>query len=287
MTAPTNGRAILLTGANGGIGRACAQALAAKGFHVYAGVRTPAPELDATGITQIVLDVTDSGSVAAAADQVAKHRDGQGLHAVINNAGVLVQGPTEVVPIDEWHRQFEVNVHGPVRVIQAFLPLLRAGGGRIVNVSAGSARVAFPFLGPIGASKSALESYSESLRVELAPWRIPVSIVQPGAMRTEIFAKSTASAEAALAEADPSTVALYERQLVAFDTAAAGQRYAPPEVAAAAIVRAVQARRPKAFYTAGSDARLAIWLARIPARLRDRVFQRALGLSGIEPALAH
>ncbi|MFD7845164.1 SDR family NAD(P)-dependent oxidoreductase [Nocardia sp. NPDC059764] len=287
MTAPTNVRAILLTGANGGIGRACAQTLTAKGFHVYAGVRTPAPELDAPGITQIALDVTDPGSVAAAAEYIDKSQDGHGLHAVINNAGVLVQGPVELVPIQEWHRQFEVNVHGPVRVIQAFLPLLRAGGGRIVNVSAASARAAFPFLGPIGASKSALESYSESLRVELAPWRIPVSIVQPGAMRTEIFAKSTAAAESARAQADPRTVKLYERQLVAFDTAAAGQRYAPPEVAAAAIVRAVAARRPKAVYIAGTDARLAVWLSRIPARLRDSVFQRALGLSGIEPAPAH
>ncbi|GAB0103746.1 SDR family NAD(P)-dependent oxidoreductase [Nocardia sp. JMUB6875] len=286
MTTATSTRAILLTGASGGIGRSCALSLAAKGFHVYAGVRTVTPDLDATGITQLTLDVTDSDSVEAAAEQVAKHQDGQGLYAVINNAGVLVQGPTELVPIDEWHRQFEVNVHGPVRVIQQFLPLLRTGGGRIVNVSAASARVGFPFLGPIGASKAALESYSESLRVELAPWRIPVSIVQLGAMRTEIFAKSAAAAEAALAQADPRRVALYNRQLAAFDQATAGQRYAPVEVAATAITRAVEARRPRPLYVAGSDARLAVWLSRIPARLRDSVFQHALGLSGIEPVPA-
>ncbi|MFE3256400.1 SDR family oxidoreductase [Nocardia sp. NPDC059229] len=286
MTTATNARAILLTGAGGGIGRACALTLAAKGFHVYAGVRTPTPDLDATGITQLTLDVTDSASVAEAAGQVAKHQDGQGLHALINNAGVLVQGPAELVPIPEWHRQFEVNVHGPVRVTQTFLPLLRAGGGRIVNISAASARVAFPFLGPIGASKAALESYSESLRVELAPWRIPVSVVQLGAMRTEIFAKSAAAAEATLAQADPQTAGLYERQLTAFERAAAGQRCAPVDVAASAITRAVEARKPKAFYVAGSDARLAVLLSHIPARLRDRVFQRVLGLSGIGPTAA-
>ncbi|MGW4247130.1 SDR family oxidoreductase [Nocardia sp. NPDC004722] len=284
MTPATHPRAVLLTGASGGIGRACALALATKGFHVYAGVRTATPELDATGITQLTLDVTDSDGVAAAAEQVAKQQDGQGIHAVVNNAGVLVQGPTELVPISEWHRQFEVNVYGPVRVIQAFGPLLRAGGGRVVNVSAASARVPFPFLGPIGASKAALESYSESLRVELAPWRVPVSIVQLGAMRTEIFTKSAAAADIALTQADPRTVALYRRQLAAFEQAAARQRYAPVGVAVSAIVRAVEARRPRARYVAGTDARLAVWLSRIPARWRDRVFERALGLSGLEPA---
>ncbi|WP_067826549.1 SDR family oxidoreductase [Nocardia inohanensis] len=287
MTTATPPRAILLTGASGGIGTACAQALADKGFHVYAGVRAATPALDATGITQIPLDVTDPDSVATAATEVVKRQDGAGLYALINNAGVLIQGPAELVPPQEWQRQFEVNVHGAVRVTQAFLPALREGGGRIVNISAASARVALPFLGPIAASKAALESISDALRVELAPWRIPVSVIQPGAMRTTIFDKANAAAEAALAHSDPRSVALYEQQRIAFEKAVAGQRFSPVEKVVTVIRKAVEARRPKAYYTAGPDARQAVWLARIPARLRDRLLIGALGLSGIEPALAH
>ncbi|WP_067710837.1 SDR family oxidoreductase [Nocardia yamanashiensis] len=287
MTTATPPPAILLTGASGGIGSACAKTLAHKGFHVYAGVRASTPALDATGITQIPLDVTDPDSVTAAAEEVGKRQDGAGLYALINNAGVLVQGPAELVPDREWQRQFEVNVHGAVRVTQAFLPALRAGGGRIVNISAASARVALPFLGPIAASKAALESISDALRVELAPWGIPVSVVQPGAMRTAIFDKASAAAEDALAHGDPRAVARYEQQRIAFEKAVAGQRFSPVETVVEVIRKAVEARRPKAYYTAGPDARQAVWLARIPPRLRDGLLIRALGLSGIEPARAH
>ncbi|WP_194853187.1 SDR family oxidoreductase [Nocardia sp. SYP-A9097] len=283
MATNSSVRAVLITGATGGIGKAAAIALADKGFHIYAGVRTATPELDVNGITQIRIDVTDTDSIAAAVAAVTKRQDGAGLYALINNAGVLVQGPVELVPPAELRRQFQVNVAGPVQMIQAFLPLLREGGGRIINISAASARVSPPFLGPIGASKAALESFSDSLRVELAPWGIPVSVIQPGAMRTEIFAKSGAAAQESLAQTDPRRVALYERQFVALDKAMAGQRFAPVDVVVGVIRAAVVARSPKAYYTAGSDARQAVWLSRLSPRLRDRLVARVLGVSGIQP----
>ncbi|MFB7717410.1 SDR family oxidoreductase [Nocardia sp. NPDC056100] len=284
MATNSSVRAVLITGATGGIGKAAVIALADKGFHVYAGVRTETPELDVTGVTQIRVDVTDPDSIAAAVDEVAKRQDGAGLYALINNAGVLVQGPVELVPAAELRRQFQVNVGGPVQMIQGFLPLLRAGGGRIINISAASARVSLPFLGPIAASKAALESFSDALRVELTPWGIPVSVIQPGAMRTEIFAKSGAAAQEARAEADPRTVALYEQQLIALDKVMAAQRFAPVDIAVTVIVKAVESRAPKPYYTAGSDARQAVWLSRLSPRLRDRLIAHALGVSGIQAA---
>jgi NAD(P)-dependent dehydrogenase (short-subunit alcohol dehydrogenase family) len=229
----------------------------------------------------VPLDVTDPDSVAAAARAVADEQRGAGLHAVINNAGVIVSGPLELIPPAELHRQFAVNVYGPALVTSEFLPLLRQGKGRVVNISAPTARVAIAYAGGISASKAALESLSTAARVELAPWRIPVIIVVPGAMATDIFVKSAAMAKVAFDEAPPERVALYRAQLDAVDAALARQRNAPAETAARVVVKATEARRPKLRYTAGADARLAGLLSRLPGRTRDRLITRTLGLHAV------
>src|SRR4029079_6327499 len=118
-----------------------------------------------------------------------------------------------LVPAAELHRQFAVNVYGPAQVTRAFLPMLRQGGDRGINVSAPTARLAIPYAGPISASKSALESLSDAARVELAPWGIPVVIVVPGSIDTGIFAKADVAAKETLAAADPDRVALYRGRL--------------------------------------------------------------------------
>jgi NAD(P)-dependent dehydrogenase (short-subunit alcohol dehydrogenase family) len=111
-------------------------------------------------------------------------------------------GPLELVPPDELRRQFEVNALGPAHVIQAFLPLLREGRGRIVNISAPTARVPIPF-SPVGASKAALESLSDSLRIELGAWGIPVAVIVPGGTATPIWQKADTAAQAALNGTEP------------------------------------------------------------------------------------
>jgi NAD(P)-dependent dehydrogenase (short-subunit alcohol dehydrogenase family) len=276
---------VLITGAAGGIGTATAQAFADRGYRVYAGVRGGAGTLvNSTRMRVIPLDVTDSESVRAAvklvsADLASTGRDGAGLQAVINNAGVIVGGPLELIPESELHRQFAVNVYGPVLVTQAFLPLLREGRGRLINISAPTARVAVPFAGAISASKAALESFSSAARVELAPWGIPVIIIEPSATDTKIFAKSAAAAEVALGAASPDRVALYQPQLGAVAAATARQRMDPAQTVTDVIIGAVEARNPRALYTAGRDARLAGVLTRLPHRTRDRLLTRALGLA--------
>jgi NAD(P)-dependent dehydrogenase (short-subunit alcohol dehydrogenase family) len=272
-------KAVLITGAGVGLGLATAQALAAKGYRVHAGVRDPHryPQLDAPGVHPLRLDVTDEASVAAAVDEVTA-AEPDGLHAVVNNAGVIVQGPQELLPPEEWQRQFDVNVFGPARVTRAFLPLLRRAPGRIVNISAASARVALPFLGPLSASKAALESLSDAARIELAPWGIRVVVVEPGALETEIFTKSAAAVRAALDGADPGRLALYRAQLDAVDAATARQRLGSVAKAAQVVVQAVVAARPRRRYYAGADARGLGLLAGLPAGLRERALTGAFGL---------
>lgn len=272
-----------MTGASGGIGAMTVRALAERGHTVYATVRgDPGDLVGLADVHPVEMDVTDPSSVALAAKSVTDGAGDRGLRAVVNNAGVIVQGPLELIPPEELRRQFEVNTLGPAYVTQAFLPLLRRGRGRIVNVSAPTAWLPAPFLAPIGASKAALESLSTALRTELAVWRVPVVLVQPGATRTEIFAKAEAAANAALGRTDPARVEPYERQLAAVAKASANQRLGSPERVAAAIVKAVEARRPKRWYAASADVRLARIVSRLPAGLRERLVARMLGLSGVK-----
>jgi NAD(P)-dependent dehydrogenase (short-subunit alcohol dehydrogenase family) len=276
-------RSVFITGAAGGIGAATARLLADRGYVVFAGIHEDRGSLShSPRIRSVAIDVTDPASVDAAAEQVGQEVPDGGLHAVINNAGIIVQGPLELLPAHELRRQFEVNTFGPVRVTQAFLPLLRRGRGRVVNISAPTARVPVPFMAPIGASKAALVSLSDALRVELAAWKIPVVVVEPGGTATEIFAKADAAARTALASTDPREVALYRNHLDAVAKAAAKQKLGPTDIVAEAIVRAIEARRPKRRYAAGSGTRLFGALSHLPAGLRDRVVSSAFGLGNIE-----
>ena len=276
-----NDSAVLITGAAGGIGVAAVTLLAERGHRVFAGVRRPAPALDGLpGVEQVSFDVTDPDAVAAAAGSVSAAVDDAGLRAVVNNAGLIIQGPQELLPPADLRRQFEVNTFGPVFVTQSFLPLLRRGRGRVVNVSAPTANTPIPFMGPISARKAALAALSEALRTELAAWDIPVVIVEPDGTDTRIFAKADADARRALSRTDPARAALYAPHLEAIAAASAAQRLAPVASAAKAIVEAVEARNPKRRYLVGGARTLSV-LSRLPAGLRERIVTRAFGLGGI------
>ena len=272
-------RAVLITGSTGGIGAATVNLLTRRGFTVYAGARGPAAF--GAGVHVVPLDVADPESVAAAAKRIAGEVDG--LRAVINNAGVIVQGPLELVPADEWRRQLEVNTLGPASVVREFLPLVRAGAGRIVNVSAPTGRIAMPLLGALSASKAGLEAMSNALRLELAPWNIPVVVVEPGSTETAIFTKAGAAERASREQAGADRVALYRGHLAAYEKASARFKPGPVEKVAEVIVRAVEASRPKRRYTVGDARTLGAVLTRLPAGLRDRVLSSTLGLNGIKP----
>jgi len=215
----------LITGTSTGIGRATALRLAALGHHVYAGVRHSAdsprpPDRSPGTITPITLDVTNSAHIAAAADLVDEHTAGAGLDALINNAGVAVSWPLELVPVELFRRQLEVNVTGQLAVIQAFLPAVRHARGTIVVVGSVGGRITLPFAGPLNASKSAIAALAGSLRQEVAPSGVTVVLVEPGSIRTAAVDKLERDARAALAAFPPQGRALYGQPYTATTQAA-------------------------------------------------------------------
>src|SRR2546426_8845647 len=137
----------------------------------------------------VQMDVPDTASIARARAEVERALGGAPLAGLVNNAGIPVAGPLELLPLDELRRVLEVNLVGAVAVTQAFLPLLKAARGRIVNISSLAGRAALPFLGPYAASKFALEALSDSLRRELWPFGIEVIVIEPGNIQSKIWDK--------------------------------------------------------------------------------------------------
>lgn len=260
----------MVTGASSGIGAACAARLARSGWRVLAGVRRrgEAPE----GTEEVELDVTDAAHIQAAAQGVEE------LHALVNNAGIAIAMPLEFVPLDELRHQLEVNLVGQVAVTQAFLPALRSARGRIVFVGSIAGKSALPFLGPYAASKHALEAVADSLRLELRPWGIGVSIVEPGSIKTPIWARGPAKADELLALDDGGAAELYGERVATFRRVAVkrGAGGAPAEKVAEVVERALNAERPRTRYLVGRDARIRAGVERLPARARDRLYERLL-----------
>ena len=159
-------------------------------------VRWRAAEAQSPDIIPLLLDVTDSAQIAAAAETVGRAVGDAGLAGLVNNAGIVVAGPLEILPLDQLRLQLEVNVVGQIAVTQAFLPLLRKARGRIVNMSSLNGRIASPYLAPYAASKHALEAVNNAIRLELRAWGIRVSVIEPGATTTPIWDKSIAAADA-------------------------------------------------------------------------------------------
>ncbi len=269
-------KTVVITGASTGIGRACALELDRRGWRVFAGVRQPADAAALTGpsspnLTPVFIDVTDSESIAAAAEQVTAAVGPAGLTGLVNNAGIGVGGPLEFIPLELLRQQFEINVIGQVAVTQAFLPLLRAARGRIINMSSISGRVSVPFVGPYSASKFALEALTNSLRNELQPWGIKVVSIQPGSIATPIWQKTLARSEQLRRQMPPRAEDLYGAaldDLLAVVRKTAG-RGVPPERVAGVVYTALTAARPKLRYLVGADARLAALLVTL---LPDRLF---------------
>jgi NAD(P)-dependent dehydrogenase (short-subunit alcohol dehydrogenase family) len=281
----------LVTGSSSGIGRATALRLAAAGQHVYAGVRKPADGdrlvQSAAGeggeITPLILDVTEPGHIAAAAAAIDEHTASAGLaglDGLVNNAGYGLACPSELVPLDAFRRQLDVNVTGQLAVTQAMLPALRRARGRIVMVSTIGVRFSPPFAGPLDAAKAALTALGEALRQELAPWGIRVVLVEPATINSGAADKVTRDAAAAMAAADPGARALYEGTFGGMLQVMARREAngSPPDVAAATITKALTTRRPRAIYLSGKDSRRLAILSELPVPVLDMARRRVFRL---------
>lgn len=191
----------VITGASTGIGYVLTKALLGRGYRVFGSVRKSA-DVDrlrqdfGTAFEPLLFDVTDESAIHQETERVAKIVGNQGVQALINNAGIAVAGPLLHLPLEELQKQFEVNVIGLMSTTKAFAPLVGAKTncphppGKIYNVSSVAGKIAQPFMGPYCASKHAVESLSESLRIELMPFGIDVVVLGPGVVRTPIWEKA-------------------------------------------------------------------------------------------------
>jgi NAD(P)-dependent dehydrogenase (short-subunit alcohol dehydrogenase family) len=275
-------RSVLLTGASTGIGRASALRLHGAGWRVFAGVRRQrdAEELRAAAserLVPVILDITDAGQIDAAAERVAAATGGR-LDGLVNNAGVAIPGPLETLAIEDFRRQLEVNLIGHVAVTQALLPQLREARGRIVFISSIGGRIAFPLTGAYHAAKFGIEAVGDVFRQELRPWRISVSIVEPGSIDTPIWERGEQTADEL---AEPRREELYGAAVESYRTAVRrlAERGIASEKVAVAVEHALAARRPRTRYLVGIDARIQARLRPLlPTRLFDRLVAREMGL---------
>lgn len=285
--ASCSSRHALVTGASSGMGRAIARSLAGRGFHVFATTRRPedgqALVAEAHGLlTPVLMDVTNAAQLADATQLITAHVAGRGLDALVNNAGVGLAWPLELVPLDRFRRQFEVNVDGQLAVTQAFLPLLRPAMGRIIMIGSIADRLTPPFIGPLAATKHALLAVTEALRLELSPWNIRVVLIEPGNIRTEAGGKFERDAAEALQQFSPAGRTLYGDSFRAM-TSRFGARHehgSDPQLVADVVVQAIESRRPRARYLVGKDARRFAVLAKLPASVLDPLRIKLFGISG-------
>lgn len=278
---PEMKRFILVTGASSGIGEFACKLFAESGYWVLAGVRNPADAArigreEESRVIPLMLDVTSRNAVFRAAEESRQLIGTEGrLVAVVNNAGVVRHGPVLYIPEEDWQQQFDINVLGVVRVIQAFFPLLKAPANdphprRIVNISSISGRFASPFVGPYAASKHALEALSDSLRRELYLYDVGVVLLQPGKIKTPIWEKAKAGPDYSGTEyAD-----LYRMRDKILD-----QNFAeglPVQALARPLMKAVAASRINTRYLVVRRPWLFTFLTALPASLVDRMIRRTL-----------
>jgi NAD(P)-dependent dehydrogenase (short-subunit alcohol dehydrogenase family) len=265
---------VVVTGASTGLGASAARELARQGFHVLAGVRrdSDADAIRSAGVEPVILDITKSEQVEALAERVAG--DPRALHALVNNAGIQVNGPVEALPMAQWRRVFEVNLFGHVAVTQALLPALLRSKGRVINISSIGGKIAMPTYGAYAGAKFALEAVSDSLRREVAPLGVQVVVIEPGGVRTEMATRGIATANDLAARMTPEQDERYGGLVQAINTLMASGTSSglTADAAALVIAKAVTTRKPRTRYTIGRDAAMIIRLARmLPDRTLDRI----------------
>jgi NAD(P)-dependent dehydrogenase (short-subunit alcohol dehydrogenase family) len=279
-------KSVVVTGASTGIGWASARLLLDKGFRVFGSVRkqADAERLKAefgANFTPLIFDVTDEPAVLAAAREVRAALNGEKLAGLVNNAGIAVAGPALSLSVDDFRRQIDVNVIGPIIVTQAFAPLLGADAslkgppGRIVMISSVAGKNGNPMTSAYVASKHAIEGFSESLRRELMLFGIDVVIVAPGPVKTPIWGKGQETIDASRYQNSPYLPALQKMSAFMQHLDAIAL---PPEKIAALVFDALTLSNPKVRYHIAPDAMRHLLAAVLPKRTMDRIIAKRLGL---------
>ncbi|MDG0811156.1 SDR family NAD(P)-dependent oxidoreductase [Cohnella rhizosphaerae] len=278
-----NQELVVVTGTSSGIGRATAERLAADGFHVLAGVRRQedADKIRRHNIEPVIVDITNLDTLKALAERVKQDPLGRSLRAVVNNAGIAVNAPLEMVPLDEFRRQIEVSVIGQVAVIQALTPALLNSGGRVVNIGSLGGKISMPGFGIYSAAKYAMEAVNDSLRREMSSFGLKVIMITPGGVSTGLSEQGIKTAERLAKLMTPDQHRRHDRLFAAVKAQA--ETWATdgirPEKVAAVVSRAIHASKPRTRYTAGRDSALLTRLVRIlPDKLLDRMLRSLMNL---------
>jgi NAD(P)-dependent dehydrogenase (short-subunit alcohol dehydrogenase family) len=278
-------KSVVITGASTGIGWATSKLLLDRGFRVFGSVRKQADadrlrnEFGAN-FTPLLFDVTDEAAVLAAAREVRHALNGETLSGLVNNAGIAVAGPVLELAADEFRRQMDVNVIGPIIATQAFGPLLGADAqlkgprGRIVMVSSVAGRNGNPLMSAYSASKHAIEGLSESLRREMMLFGIDVIIVAPGAVKTPIWSKAE-EVDISPYRNSPFFPALERIRKFMLQL---GESGLPAEKIAEVIADALTSPRPRVRYQITPDPMRHLIVATLPRRMVDRIVAKRLGL---------
>lgn len=276
-------RFILVTGASTGIGKACALHLDREGFTVFATVRKTldGEALQAQSSKSLIpihLDVTQQDSITNAIQQIetlTNHR----LHGLVNNAGIAPSGPLECLTPDSIREIFDINVIGLLFMIQACLPMLKQTKGRIINIGSSSGLVAMPMMSTYSATKFGVRAISESLRLELKPFGIKVSLIAPGKIQSEIWEKAHAQGIQLRQRKNTQTLGPYQPFLTYFENIFEHTTHFPSaEKVAKAVHHALETPRPQPEYLVGSDALGAAILFHFPAKLRDWIIGKVFKL---------
>lgn len=241
----TSQRAVLVTGASTGIGRTMAETLAANGYFVYAGARKDNDIKALSAIDNVMgvrLDVTRKEDIEAAVKTVAE--GGRGLYGLVNNAGIFLGGPLIEVAEDDVDWLFEVNVLGPLRVTQAFAPMIIESKGRITTTGSISGILSGTFSGPYSMSKHAIEAYTDSLAVEMARFGVQVSVIEPGNYDSKIASTAVKRMSNTLALSD----SLYKEELQGLLAIGDRSNYKAPDEVAEALLHAMGDKSPYRRY---------------------------------------
>src|SRR5215468_10804206 len=279
-------KSVVITGASTGIGWTSAKILLDRGFRVFGSVRkqADADRLKAefgANFTPLIFDVTDEAAVLAAAREVRAALNGEKLAGLVNNAGIAVTGPVLGLSVDDYRRQMDVNVIGPIIATQAFAPLLGADAslkgppGRIVMISSVAGKNGNPMSSAYVASKHAIEGFSESLRRELMLFGIDVVIVAPGPVKTPIWGKGQESFDMNKYRNSPYLPALQKVTAYMQHLDSIGL---PPEKIAQLVFDALTLPNPKVRYHIAPDKMRYLLAAVLPKRTMDRIIAKRLGL---------
>ncbi len=273
-------QSILITGASSGIGMATAIYLASRGLYVYAGVRKESDKQKLlkkglNNLTPLILDVCDQDTIETVVNYISSEME-DSVFSLVNNAGLSLNGPLEILPQKDIETLINVNVIGLLAVTRACIPLIRKSQGRLINISSGHGLLAIPDKSAYAASKSAVQAISDSLRVELRPFGVKVSSVIVGKINTSVLGKILGDREKMISQADPEILNLYSPLIEYFDNEVKNIPGIEAVEVAKVIARALMEENKKTLYLVGPGAKKMKMLSRFPVKMRDNMLYKAI-----------